>query len=76
MHAEMASGQAMNTEANVACYRTDVERVEVSKEEPVSEAPQSVNPLIYILPAGFGLVFGILVAPWAEGAYRRRNGGK
>lgn len=76
MHADFDSGQAMTTKDNVACYRTDVERVAVTKEEPVSETPPAPSPIVYALPAGFGLIFGVLVAPWAEGLIRRRNGGK
>ena len=76
MHADFDSRQAMTTKDNVACYRTDVERVTVTKEEPVSQTPPAPSPIVYALPAGFGLIFGILVAPWAEGIIRRRNGGK
>lgn len=38
-----------------------------------STTPPSASPLIYILPAGFGMVFGVLVAPWFDKRARRRE---
>lgn len=39
---------------------------------PVSEEPHGPSPFLYILPAGIGLVFGMLIAPSAE-RFMRRN---
>jgi hypothetical protein len=44
----------------------------------VSPTPHGPSPLVYILPAGFGLVFGMLLAPWVDrlSGRRRKNGEK
>lgn len=34
------------------------------------------GPLVYLVPAGVGLIFGLMLAPWVEGMYRRRRNGR
>ncbi len=41
-----------------------------------SEPAPANGPLNYLVPAGIGLVFGMMLAPWVEGIYRRRRNGR
>lgn len=41
-------------------------------QQPASSA----GPLNYLVPAGVGLIFGMMLAPWVEGLYRRRRNGR
>jgi hypothetical protein len=41
----------------------------------VSTTPSGPGPLVYILPIGFGLVFGTLLGPWIERLRKRRKQG-
>ncbi len=59
----------------VPCPRPATEIIAATPVTAVaSQQPPASSPLIYALPAGFGLVFGVLVAPWFEGKARRRGG--
>ncbi len=88
MHAEVEAVTAetvMTTgasaaETDVACYPVDVDQVNNSftpaREQvtaEVSAVPHGPSPFVYILPAGFGLVFGTMLAPWIERWTRRRT---
>ena len=86
MHAE-ADGSMPNAsiapQTDVACY--PVETTEAAAFTParqdvtpfVSQTPTGPSPLIYILPAGFGLVLGTVLAPWIERlSQQRRNSGE
>lgn len=86
MHAEVdeaMSNASIQRETDVACY--PVETTEVASFTParqdvtarVTETPPGPSPLIYILPAGFGLIIGVLAAPYAERLTKnRRNNGE
>ncbi|MCA9932583.1 MAG: hypothetical protein H6662_09820 [Ardenticatenaceae bacterium] len=51
--------------------------VAYAAEPYLTSQPASANgPLTYLVPAGFGLIFGMMLAPWVEGIYRRRRGGR
>ncbi len=39
----------------------------------LSQTPTGVGPLVYVLPAGFGLVFGVMLAPWLDRLTKRRR---
>lgn len=83
MHAaaDEASAAAMaSTEPkpDVACYPAEMmvstaPPAPAASQEVVTEAPRAPSPLVYILPAGFGLVFGTMLAPWIERWNRRRH---
>ncbi len=74
MHSAVEQQQAATgSSKQVACYRTDTVRVPVTPEQPIHTAPETASPMVYFLPAGVGLVFGVIVAPWAEGLIRRRK---
>ena len=61
--------------SEVACYRTDTVRMPATPEQDVYSEPQeTTNPMVYFLPAGVGLVLGMIVAPWTEALIRRRKG--
>jgi hypothetical protein len=68
-------------ESAVACYPVDADLARTNSFTPareevtpyVSQTPQGPSPLIYILPAGFGLVFGTMLAPWLSRWTRRRD---
>lgn len=85
MHSEIdeaMTNASIQRDADVACY--PVETTELVNFTParqdvtafVSDAPVGPSPLIYILPAGFGLVFGALAAPYIERLSKRRNKGE
>ena len=86
MHAEADASMpnaSIEPQTDVACY--PVEATEAAAFTParqdvtpyVSHTPTGPSPLIYILPAGFGLVLGTMLAPWIERLTRqRRNNGE
>lgn len=78
MHAAAATMPLTALDADVACYPTEsVHQTAVATDSPeLHEQPQPASPLVYFLPAGIGLVFGMLFAPWMENWYRRISGGK
>jgi predicted CXXCH cytochrome family protein len=42
----------------------------------ISATPHGPSPFVYVIPAGFGLVFGVLLAPWLERLTGRRKDGE
>ena len=49
--------------------------VAYAAEPDLTDQPINTNgPLTYLVPAAFGLIFGMMLAPWVEGIYRRRRG--
>ncbi len=85
MHSEAddaMAGAAVEAQSDVACYPVETtEDVAFVPARPevtayVSPTPTGPSPLVYILPAGFGLVFGTILAPWLQRlSSRRRNKG-
>jgi len=73
MHAALEQEAGLAPSKDVACYRTDMVRATVAPEQPVEAEPQQANPLVYFLPAAIGLMFGVVIAPFAENLYRRRR---
>ena len=77
MHSAVEQQAAISdSETQVACYRTETVRMPATPEQQVySEPPQeqTTNPMVYFIPAGVGLVLGMIMAPWAEGVIRRRK---
>jgi hypothetical protein len=69
-------------ESDVACYPVDTTELPVANFVPareevtpfVSTTPSGPGPLVYILPIGFGLVFGTLLGPWIERLRNRKQG--
>lgn len=52
-------------------------RASVAPAADLSPDPPQLSPLMLVLPAGFGLLFGVLLAPWMERwGQRRALGGK
>jgi hypothetical protein len=76
MHSAIEEQTAISgSSTDVACYRTDTVRTPATPVQEVYSEPQNTtNPMVYFLPAGVGLVLGMIVAPWAEGVIRRRKG--
>ena len=75
MHSAVEQQAASESSEQVACYRTDTVRLPVTPEQEVYSEPQdTTNPMVYFLPAGIGLVLGVMVAPWTESVLRRRKG--
>ena len=75
MHSAVEQQAALGASEQVACYRTDAVRLPVTPEQEVYSEPQdTTSPMVYFLPAGVGLVLGVIVAPWTEGVIRRRKG--
>ena len=77
MHSAVEEQAALDgSTEQVACYRTDTVRVPATPEQPLHAQPvqTETHPMVYFLPAGAGLVLGVIVAPWAEGFVRRRKG--
>jgi hypothetical protein len=75
MHSAVEHQAATDSSDKVACYRTDAVRLPVTPEHEIYSEPQNTtNPMVYFLPAGVGLVLGVLVAPWTESVIRRRKG--
>lgn len=87
MHADADTSMpkaSIAPQTDVACY--PVETTESVAFTParqdvtpyVSQTPSGPSPLIYILPAGFGLVLGTVLAPWIErlSQQRRKSGEK
>ncbi|MEZ4517101.1 MAG: cytochrome c3 family protein [Chloroflexota bacterium] len=78
---ETVSGSAAD---DVACYPAQVlmetaPAVPVEAPDVAETPPSSVNPLVYILPAGIGLAFGMLIAPMiskSNGKRRNSDGGE
>lgn len=82
MHAESGQAMGINLESEVACYPAPIAEeiamtTTAAKESapPVAAAPAAPSPLVYILPAGFGVVFGALVAPWIDRLAQQRKKG-
>jgi hypothetical protein len=86
MHAEADAAMPSTTateQTDVACYPVETTEQVVAQAEfvparaevtpYVSTTPSGPSPLIYILPAGFGLVFGTLLAPWVDRWTKRRR---
>lgn len=85
MHAEAGEAMPANAsippQSDVACYPVETTTEEVAftparqdvTAEEVTPTPTGPSPLIYILPAGFGLVFGTMLAPWVERLAKRRR---
>ncbi len=73
MHAALEQEAGLAPSKDVACYRTDMVRATVAPEQPIEAEPQQANPLVYFLPAAIGLMFGVVIAPFAENLYRRRR---
>jgi hypothetical protein len=72
---QAAMGATETASDKVACYRTDTVRLPVTPQQEVYSEPQETsNPMVFFLPAGVGLVLGLIVAPWTEGILRRRKG--
>lgn len=84
MHSEVDN--AMSGSATVEPPQTDAASYPVVETEAtpftparqevtpfVSEAPVGPSPLIYLLPAGFGLVLGVMAGPRLERLMKRRN---
>jgi Cytochrome c554 and c-prime len=77
MHSAVEEQAALKNEKQVACYRTDTVRLPATPEQPLYSEPQeTTNPMIYFLPAGIGLVLGMIVAPWTGDFIRGRKGEK
>jgi predicted CXXCH cytochrome family protein len=79
------TGEAQ-TEPAVACYPAETTDLVASTSTEagfvparqevtayVSPTPSGPGPLVYILPAGFGLIFGTMLAPWIERLAKRRR---
>ncbi len=89
MHAEVEATDALATtggataeeQSDVACYPVETTDLPAANFVPareevtpyVSATPSGPGPLVYILPAGFGLVFGTMLAPWIGRWTKRRN---
>lgn len=88
MHSPMttdASGAMMSDTALLSCLQPEDEQVSPVRTaqtgvayaaEPALNAQPSggtAGPFTYLAPAAFGLIFGMMLAPWVEGLYRRRN---
>jgi hypothetical protein len=76
MHSAVEQQAAISdSSTQVACYRTDTVRMPATPEQEVYSEPQeTTNPMVYFLPAGIGLVFGMIVAPWTGDLIRHRKG--
>ena len=85
MHADADSATPSTTattaaETDVACYPVDTTEPPAANFVPareevtpyVSTTPSGPGPLVYVLPIGFGLVFGTLLGPWIE-RWRNRS---
>ncbi|MBK7219237.1 MAG: hypothetical protein IPH95_19825 [Candidatus Promineofilum sp.] len=85
MHADADSAMPSTTattaaETDVACYPVDTTEQPAANFVPareevtpyVSTTPSGPGPLVYVLPIGFGLVFGTLLGPWIE-RWRNRS---
>ncbi len=86
MHADADSAMPSTTattaaETDVACYPVDTTEQPAANFVPareevtpyVSTTPSGPGPLVYVLPIGFGLVFGTLLGPWIERWRNRRR---
>ncbi len=87
MHAEVDSAMAATTvvegqaQTDVACYPVETTDIQADNFVPareevtpyVSQTPGGPGPLAYLLPAGIGLVFGTMVAPWVNRWTKRRH---
>ncbi len=85
MHADAdaAMPTSIEPQTDVACYPAEtIETVAFTPARQdvtpyVSQTPTGPSPLIYILPAGFGLVLGTVLAPWIQRlSQQRRNSGE
>lgn len=83
MHAavdEANSNVSTLPKSEVACYPAEMLQSAASaptpEPAPVSEVPHGPSPLVYILPAGFGIVFGTMMAPWLDRRLRRGKDGE
>ncbi len=82
MHSEADEAMpnaSIEPNTDVACYPVETtETVEFTPARPevtafVSPTPTGPSPLVYILPAGFGLVFGTMLAPWIDRLSKKRR---
>ncbi|MFO7661567.1 MAG: cytochrome c3 family protein [Chloroflexota bacterium] len=80
MHAEVdptAMGVSTNAKADVACYPAEmvqpVAMTTPTSTATVSEIPHGPSPLVYVLPAAFGILFGAVMAPWVEHRVKGRQ---
>jgi hypothetical protein len=74
MHSAIEATADNGSKELVSCTRTDAVRIPVTPEQPLLDEPQEqANPLIYFIPAGVGLVVGLIFAPWTESILRRRK---
>jgi len=79
--AAAAATTGQETESPVACYPVESTEMPAANFVParqevtpaVDTLPSGPSPLVYILPAGFGLVFGTVIAPWIDRLSKRRN---
>ena len=78
--AAMGAGEtAEEPPSDVACYPVDTTELAAdfvpARQDPaqVSTVPGGPSPLVYILPAGFGLVFGAMMGPWLDRLSKRRG---
>ncbi|MCL4804372.1 MAG: hypothetical protein KJ046_08740 [Anaerolineae bacterium] len=84
MHAEAdetMTNASIKPQADVTCYPVEKPTTQEASFVParkevtayVSSTPTGPGPLIYVLPVGFGIVFGAMLAPWLERVSKRRN---
>lgn len=79
MHAEvnLANKDALEPDPAVACYPAEtVASINPTPEPtpaPVTTEPAGPSPLVYVVPAGIGLVFGTMIAPWVGRMSSRRK---
>ncbi len=86
MHAEVTeatTNASMSRQTDVACYPVEpvTQAADFTPARPevtayVSPTPTGPSPLIYLVPAGLGLVFGTMLAPWLDRLVRRRRDNK
>lgn len=77
MHSPMTNGEEVRTgAATLVCAQDELaaaaEQAPAANEVAVQEEPAPANPMAFaLLPALFGLAFGVILSPWIEGWYRR-----
>lgn len=74
---ETATSVETAAKPDVACYPAEMIQPVALKPPaqpaPVSEVPQGPSPLVYVLPAAFGLIFGAVLAPWVDHLVKGRK---